>query len=341
MGSRAMGAVFAAAIVVGGCGGGDGSGDATADAPAPSTTTSAITETTPPSPSVVEIEHVEDLPYFDDAPGLSTPVLDVFTPGDDGSWPVVVTFHPDSAMNTKSATASLARAIAEQGAVVINPTYGGRGAEGPRSAEIARTAVDQSTCAVWFAMEYAGDYGGDVSDIRLVGFSGGANMAAAVAMNPSDDDRRCSVPATDIAVSEVVVFEGDLTLGSGWDGAIRDDPSFYEDITVWSHIDGYAGGPIHVLVDSKTTIGISQVEEALDLRHPDGPIRDAWEAMGVIDEDRATLVQANTLFHELLLEAGHDSTLTTIDSLSHHLSDAAQAAIIDLLFGATDEASRP
>ena len=269
-------------------------------------------------------------------PGLNAPVLDVFGPADGGPWPIVVTFHPDSAFHTKSRTTNLARAIAEQGAVVINPTYGGRGTEGGHSADIVRTSVDQSTCAVWFAIENAADYGGDVSDIRLVGFSGGANQAAATAMYPSDDDSHCRAPATDFAVSQVVAFEGDFTLQSAFDPVLRDDPSFYDEVTVWSHIADYTGGPIHVLVDAKTTLAIpSGVEEYLDLRHPDGPIREKWEALGVIDEDRATLVQANTMFHDLLLEAGHETTLTTIEAAHHSLSETAQAAIIDLLFGDT------
>ena len=241
-----------------------------------------------------------------------------------------------STRHPKSSTTNLARAIAAKGAVVINPTYGGRGTTGGRSADVVRTSRDQTTCAVWFAIENAVAYGGDVSDIRLVGFSGGANAAAAVAMYPSNDDSRCRAPASDFAVSEVVAFEGDLTLQPAFDPVLRDDPSFYDEMTVWSHIADYTGGPIHVLVDAESTIAVpSGVEEYLDLRHPDGPIREAWEALGVIDEDRATLVQANTMFHNLLLEAGHETTLTTIEAANHSITPTAQAAIIDLLFGDT------
>lgn len=330
--SKTLGAFVALAIAVSGCG---SSADDESGSTAETTSTTADTAASPPEPEVPEFALAQDVPYFDDAPGLSTPVLDVYAPAEDGLWPIVVTFHPDAAVHTKASTTGLARSIAEQGAVVINPTYGGPGTDVGRSAELFRTNVDQSTCSVWFAIENAAEFGGDVSDIRLVGFSGGANMAAAVAMYPSDDDSRCSSPATDFTVSEVVAFEGDFVLGAGWDDVVRDDPTFYEDMTVWSHIEGYTGGPIRVLVDSETTIAITGVEEFLDLRHPDGPVREAWEALGVIGEDRATLVQANTMFHDLLLEAGKETSLTTIEASNHSLSEAAQDAIIDLLFGDT------
>jgi acetyl esterase/lipase len=339
MRSMAMGVVLAAALVVSGCSGdadnADGAPASTTGVPSDTTSAPAGTTTAPSTSAALDIELVEDVPYFDAEPGLNTPVLDVYIPSEDGLRPIVVTFHPDSAMHTKVSTGNLARAIAEEGAVVVNPTYGGPGTSGGRSAEVFRTSLDQATCAVWFAIEHAADYGGDVSDIRLVGFSGGANQAAAVAMYPSDDDRRCSAPAADFTVSEVVVFEGDFTLGAGWDNVIREEPSFYDEMTVWSHIADYAGGPIHVIVDSKTTVSIARVEEALDLRHPDGPIRDRWEALGVIEEDRATLVQANEMFHDLLLEAGKETTLTRIEAANHSLSPTAQAAIIDVLFDDT------
>lgn len=330
MSSKTMGVLLAMVIVVSGC----GDGDSTADAPPPSTSsTTAATTTTAPA-----IRILEDVPYFDEAPGLSTPVLDVLAPTEDGPWPIVVTFHPDAARHYKSYMAGLADAFAARGAVVINPTYGGPGTEGGgRSAELFRTAIDESTCAVWFAIEHAAEYGGDVSDIRLAGFSGGANMAAAVAMHPSDDDRHCSAPATDFDVTGVVVFEGDFALGAGWSNVIRNDPTFYDEVTVWSHLAECPVGPIHVLVDSKTTVAISHVEEVLDLRHPDGPVREAWEALGVIEEDHATLVQSNTLFHDALVEAGCATTLTTIEAGNHSLTPTAEAAMVDLLFGGAGE----
>jgi acetyl esterase/lipase len=169
MNSKTLGAFLS--IAMSSCGSSANDGESTTDSSGASTdsTTSATAETAvaPPDPDAPEIALAQDLPYFDAMPGLNTPVLDVFGPAGDGPWPIVVTFHPDSAFHTKSRTINLARAIAEQGAVVINPTYGGRGTEGGRSADVVRTSVDQSTCAVWFAIENAADYGGDVSDIRL------------------------------------------------------------------------------------------------------------------------------------------------------------------------------
>ena len=321
MRSTAMGVILAAALTMSGC-----SGDAENREDATASTTSAPADPTsaPADPTSAPAD-----------PTTAPPVLDVYIPGDDGLRPIVVTFHPDSARHTKESMSNLARQIAELGAVVVNPTYGGPGAGQGRSAEVFRTSLDQATCAVWFAIEHAVDYGGDVADIRVVGFSGGANQAAAVAMYPSDDGSRCSAPATAFSVSEAVVFEGDFMLGAGWNDVVRDEPSFYDEVTVWSHIADYAGGPIHVIVDSDTAVSIRGVEEFLDLRHPDGAIRDRLEALGVVEEDRATLVQSNELFHELLLEAGKETTLTWIEAADHSLSPTAQAAIVDVLFDDT------
>lgn len=107
MSSKTLGAFLAIAIAASGCG------------------NTADTAATPSDPDAPEIALALDLPYFDEIPGLNTPVLDVFAPADDGPWPIVVTYHQDSFHRTKSFTTNLARAIAEQGAVVINPTYGG------------------------------------------------------------------------------------------------------------------------------------------------------------------------------------------------------------------------
>jgi len=186
---------------------------------------------------------------------------------------------------------------------------------------------------LWFAIENAAEYGGNPSDIRLVGFSGGANNAAAVALYPSTDDTRCQSTANSFKVSQVVAFEGDLTLSPQWDPVLIDDPSFYNEMTVWSHIYGYSGGQIDILVDDKTTIAItSGVRAYLDLRHPEGSIREAWDELGVIEEDYATLIQANEMFHSQLIAADKASSLTHIEAANHTISTTAEDAIIDLLF---------
>jgi len=318
-----------AALAMSACGSGD-EATTTGTSLVPQGTTGPTDAATEPTESDTEL--VEDLMYFDDEPGLRPPLLDVVAPVEEGTWPVVVTFHPDSAVNSRSTMSRLALAIAAEGAVVFNPSYGHPVENAGRSADFFRTDVEQASCAVWYAIEHAAEYGGDPSDIRVVGFSGGAMMAAAVAMYPSDDDARCRAPASDFTVSEVVAFEGDFAMGSGWDDVVREDPSFYDEMTVWSHIPNYDGGPIHVLVDSETNLAITDVEEFLDLRHPDGAIRDAWEELGVVEENRATLVQSNEMFHTLLLEAGHETTLTTITALGHSLGLDAEAAIIELVF---------
>jgi acetyl esterase/lipase len=122
-------------------------------------------------------------------PDVTEQRLDVYTPGEAGAWPVVVFLHGYD--GHKEYFASVSQAIAEQGAVVFTvdwPTW---------MADLAarengkgfREMSEVLSCAIRFARATAPDYGGDPSQVTLVGHSYGADTGAWIALAGDNLDR--------------------------------------------------------------------------------------------------------------------------------------------------------
>ncbi len=339
------------AILVASSGCGSASSDEKPVASVPSSVAATSTPTTVPSttaPSLpaakpYEVETARDLVYQESRPGLHKPLVDVYAPTTEGPWPVVITYHAHPLYNTKANTSSLARYLAEQGAVVFNPTWGGTAVDN----EYLR-GVLEGPCAYWYAVEHAAEYGGNPDDVTVVGFSGGGFVLGVEAMHSEDqaESPGCAAPSNPVDFSSLVLFEGDHLLAPWWDDNLRDDPTLYRDITVWDYIDGYAGYPIHFLLDEQTAQdhktysveallgpGTSTVDDYLELRDPQGDLRETLEQIGAFDDGQLNLTEFSLLFHEKLIEAGHPSTVTWIDAASHSISTEAKEAIAEIIFG--------
>ena len=108
--------------------------------------------------------------------------LDIYTPREAGAWPVVVILH--GLDNTKEYYAPLSQAIAEQGAVVFTVDWQTWIADlaARENGKGFREMSEALSCAIRFARATASDYGGDPSQVTLVGHSYGAAAGAWVAL---------------------------------------------------------------------------------------------------------------------------------------------------------------
>jgi hypothetical protein len=109
-------------------------------------------------------------------------VTDVFAPPDGEDLPVVVILHGTG--GDREVMEPLARAVAEEGAVVYVPSWPviDPSAEIPADGEPFRLQAEAVVCALRFARRTAAEFGGDPDELTLLGHSGGATAGARVAL---------------------------------------------------------------------------------------------------------------------------------------------------------------
>jgi acetyl esterase/lipase len=124
-----------------------------------------------PLPAPLQIVEKTNIPYT-----ASQELLDVFSPVQAGSWPVVIVLHGSG--DIKEAVRNLAKAIAGLGAVVYAPSYDTE--KGPAG------AFEDVACAMRFARAHASQYGAKDERLIVVGHSLGG-MAGALMMFAGDE----------------------------------------------------------------------------------------------------------------------------------------------------------
>ena len=110
-------------------------------------------------------------------------VTDVIAPADGEDLPVVVILHGTG--GDRGVMEPLARAVAEEGAVVYVPTWPVIDQVRefrPDDDESFRLQAEAVVCALRFARRTASDFGGDPDELTLLGHSGGAMAGARVAL---------------------------------------------------------------------------------------------------------------------------------------------------------------
>ncbi|MDH4136042.1 MAG: alpha/beta hydrolase [Anaerolineae bacterium] len=219
--------------------------------------------------------------------------LDVYTPKEAGTWPVIVFLHGWNA--TKEGHIKESQAIAEQGAVVFTvnwPTWIGDFAARENGMRF-REMYEVLSCAIRFARATASDYGGDPSQVTLVGFSYGAETGAWVALAGDDLDRLweefASIRGGPPPQVECVVSGGSANVDAfvGIAGEYhRVEPLQERDPELWQIASPYA-----------------HLGQNLDLR------------VRLIhgERDSTTRSEHSVQFNDVLAEAGYDTSLTLFD----------------------------
>jgi acetyl esterase/lipase len=247
---------------------------AEAKAKTSSTTTAATTTTADVLQMALSLSYTVD----------GSTQLDVFAPSEPGPWPVVIVIH--GGYLDRETTESLAKAIASEGAVVFNVGVTMR----PPFPE----ATEQVACAVRFAKATAADYGGDATEITLVGHSAGAVTGMVVAMTGDDYAQDCVVTDETAVLDVLVGYEGPYDWAFHDYGQGSPFPLGEEDPDQWEAINPYA----HIGGNPDLVVRLIHGDD-LDV---------AW-----YETPRDVSVD----FNQVLLEAGYDAELTLLEGASH------------------------
>lgn len=121
-----------------------------------------------------------------DVPYTSELSLDVFYPDADGPWPVAVVLHGGE--DHKATMTDFAKAVSQQGLVAFVPEWRSYPAQ---LEENRLAALEDVACAVRFARERAGDYGGDGERVVMAGWSLGGNFGALAVLRRQSVEGDC------------------------------------------------------------------------------------------------------------------------------------------------------
>lgn len=157
--------------------------------------------------------------------------MDVYTPAGEGPWPVVIAFPGiDSDGKDGEDIVLVAEAAAAEGMVVFAPSWiiwKPPIPPVPVSLEQFQEWKGTFRCAVAFAQQNAGDYGGDSANTTIYGFSAGAGFGLWVSVHPGEDPiPGCETDALPALPSGVVLGDGEYWLHSqNFDGAFEANPA--------------------------------------------------------------------------------------------------------------------
>jgi dienelactone hydrolase len=198
----------------------------------------------------------------------------VFAPDADGMWPVVMALHGLGGKGEDMA--EMANRLAETGLVVFAPTY----RSDMTTAEGVTKMANDSECAYRYAIDAAGDYGGDLGQpLSVVGWSLGASIALEGGLSGDDPLVACSeeVPAPDVVVAI-----------SGCHYEFRGNPTSFFDPSRWGNKQAHVvllGG------ENDTECAWWQTETAVDELRSNG-----YTAEQVLLEDTSHFAP---VFHDL------------------------------------------
>jgi acetyl esterase/lipase len=244
---------------------------------------------TPTSQSPLEVSVTPDIPY------TSEELLDVYSPVAVGDWPVAIVFHGGG--DGKWAVGDLARAIAEQGAVVFAPTW--RGSAPSPSSRIGDGAED-AACAIRFARARAAKYGGDARRVVVAGHSAGG-MIGALMMLAGDEFHGDCLVQQGSALPDAFV---------GIDGGYDPIPFFSDEVL--------KANPAECL----------KIDPFAYLDHP--PVRDEL-VFELFVGSYATSQQESQALRDALEAAGYSVSLTQIPGVDHNDMERPQPETVNAI----------
>jgi acetyl esterase/lipase len=345
--------------------GNDGSGEEAGE----STTTTAPPVSTPSLATPLEVEVTEDVRYHDDIEGYREPLLDVYAPTEGGPWPVVVMFHEGGGLfENKDQWDLLAPLVAEQGAVVIAPTYGIEQPEDLSSFPVVEpsyfdVAPVERACVLAFVAETADDYGSDPTDVIAFGGSGGGSVAGRTVWDDNELDDGCLSQADPVVPHTLALVEPELMMSVS-DAELATGRTDFDEGTAWDDLARSEDTEVHLLLGSEISlnhrfsVGDPYADEECgreiepgtgldfpgdgecvwwELRDPDRAFREDAERLGFFDDGWFYVGEQSLLLADRLEAEGQDPTVTTIEGLSHGI-DREEAtllapALIDIIQG--------
>jgi acetyl esterase/lipase len=239
-----------------------------------------------------------------DVPYTSRLTVDVYYPESKGLWPVAVVLHGGE--DHKETMTGYAQAAARQGVVVFVPEW----RSFPAQLEEHRlAAIEDVACAVRFARERAGDYGGDGARIVMAGWSLGANFAAIAVLRDDPVEGHCVV-GPDVSS----LAQGLVGLDGAYDFAelILADPN----------------PPVSWTMDE-----VNEISAHTYVRTAEGDDPPAFRLFSGIEEQLHAQAER---FRDDLQQAGYDVELVRHSELSHSAVIFAAGtvdALVDLAFG--------
>jgi hypothetical protein len=349
--------------------------DQTTEAAGDSTTTTATTSTTtvPASttsrPTPLDVEVTTDVRYHGDIEGYREPLLDVYAPTEGGPWPVVVMWHEGGGLfEDKDQWGLLAPLVAEQGAVVISPTYGIT-----QPADILNLDIDpryyditatERACVLAFVTERAESYGGDPADLIAFGGSGGATVAARTVWDENEVDEGCVTQAEAAVPRTLALDEPDLLMTPAFDPVLASGALDFAEATVWDDLARSAETDVQLILGSDISVnhripvgdpfdgencardiepgtGLILPEGAWcqwwELRDPDGAFREDAERLGLFDDGWFDVSEWSLLLADRLEAEGQEPTVTYVEGLSHGVTREEATlmapALIDVIQG--------
>jgi len=168
----------------------------------PTTITSSTTTTTVPTTTTTTVPTTTTSVPPADRHVQFTSILSMDVLGSSG--PIVVLFHGGGwVAGEPEDIAPLARAIADDGAVVFNAPYRTliEGGGFPMTFEDA-------ACALRFAAAHGADYGGNPDELVVVGYSAGAQIAALVSLAGDTFHGDCLAAMSDTLPSKLIGLAG-------------------------------------------------------------------------------------------------------------------------------------
>lgn len=264
------------------------------------------------------IEATRDIAFaFPAALIASEWLLDVYSPAEEGDWPIVVILHGAGGSKNEAELQLIAHDIAGEGALVVVPN------NRPESGEPLfrddwpgiREYLENTACAIRFARANGPEYGGNPEQVVVIGHSGGGYAGMWVALVADDLEMIWDAFASDHSGPSKQV-----------DCVAGDDVSARPDVFI-----GFAGAYVYFeqfaaedpelfeLVNPATYIGRNK---ALMVR-----ILEATR-----DETRPRWANESTRqLYEQLAEAGYDVELEEVVA-AHGLGRGAREAVIRVLW---------
>jgi acetyl esterase/lipase len=262
--------------------------------PVPIPPTSAPTSTPVPPAAAYTVEVTKDVAYTRPLqPDVPAQKLDVYAPTEPGPWPVVVVLHAYYCTKETLVYATLGKELAGRGAVVFVPTWSSSPSleATKNNGLLFREASEELSCAVRYARAKATDYGGNPEWVTIFGHAGG--QAAEIVQALAGDDSpaweefassrggpppqvECVVTGVPAQADAFVEYAGLYTV---IEFLKEQDPGLWELCSPWANI-GKNPGLVVRLVHGEL--------------------------------DQVTSVEKVTQFHEALVGAGYDATLTLV-----------------------------